>query len=197
MGDYLDSYTEQAEQQLECLNLLMASNVVLLLGNHECHYLKNPLSRFPGYNSDHAKVFQDILEANIQRFKVAYAVDGWLCTHAGVKSEYTDQENNVTVLADMFNNAWKSYLKHRAENRHASYTYQSIFCFNFRMFVEGNLLPTNIRQIFGHVENNRPIVEREYIALDTTNSTGCWVYDTEKDLVLDIYSGEKIRFNSN
>lgn len=193
LGDYLDSFTTQAGQQLECLKLLMDSNAVLLLGNHECHYLKNPLFNFAGYNSDHAQVFQDILEANIQRFKVAHAVDGWLCTHAGVSSQYTEWESNVTVLAEMFNNSWEIYLIHRLVDRHTVYLYQSIFWFNFRIFVEGNLLPTNIKQIFGHVENNSPIVEQEYIALDTTNnSNGFWAYDTQKNLVLDIYSGEKI-----
>jgi predicted phosphodiesterase len=187
LGDYLDSYTVGAEQQLECLKLLMASNAVLLLGNHECHYLKNPLFRFAGYNFNHARMFQEILEVNIQRFKVAYAVDGWLCTHAGVNSQYTEQESNVAVLAEIFNNSWELYLKHRLADHHASYLYQSIFRFNFRIFVEGNLLPTNIKQIFGHVENNNPIVEQEYIALDTTNNSNrFWIYDTEKNSLLDI-----------
>lgn len=187
LGDYLDSFTEPVEQQLECLKLLMDSNAVLLLGNHECHYLKYPLFQFAGYNFNHAQVFQDILEANIQRFKVAYAVDGWLCTHAGVSSQYTEQESDVTALAEMFNNSWELYLKHRLVDHHAVYPYQSIFWFNFRIFVEGNLLPTNIKQIFGHVENNSPIVEEEYIALDTTNnSNGYWIYDTEKNGLIDI-----------
>ena len=187
LGDYLDSFTEPVEQQLECLNLLMDSNSVLLLGNHECHYLKNPLFQFAGYNFNHAQVFQDILEANMQRFKVACAVDDWLCTHAGVDSKYTEQESNVTVLAEMFNSSWGFYLKHRLVDHSISYPYQSIFWFNFRIFVEGNLLPTNIKQIFGHVENNSPIVEQEYIALDTTNnSNSYWVYDTEKNCLMDI-----------
>jgi hypothetical protein len=179
VGDYLDSFIEPLERQLECLNLLMDSNALLLLGNHEVHYLKNPLFQFAGYNFDHATTFQNILEANIQRFKVAYAVDGWLCTHAGVKSQLTEQERDVTILADMFNNSWNLYLKERLVDREARYTYQSIFEFNMNMWVEGNLLPENIRQIFGHVEHNSPIVEPHFIALDTTNnSNSCWIYDT-------------------
>lgn len=185
LGDYLDSFTEPVERQLECLKLLMGSDAVLLLGNHECHYLKNPLFQFAGYNSVHASLFQNILEANIQRFKAAYAVDGWLLTHAGVKSEFTEDVRDVAVLADTFNSTWKSYLTNRLVDNQDLYLYQSIFFFNFRIFVEGNLLPTNITQIFGHVENNRPIVEPTYIALDTTNnSNSCWLYDTAtNDLV--------------
>lgn len=170
LGDYLDSFTERVEQQLECLKLLMDSNAVLLLGNHECHYLKNPLFQFAGYNFDHAPVFQNILEANISQFKVAYAVDGCLCTHAGVSSQYTEQQCDVIVLADIFNHRWELYLEDRLVDHQARYLYQSIFEFNHCMFVEGNLLPTNIFQIFGHVEHLRPIVETNYIALDTTIS---------------------------
>jgi predicted phosphodiesterase len=83
LGDYLDSFSESYESQIECLQLLMESNAVLLLGNHECHYLKKPLFQFAGFNYDYLRIFQDLLELNILRFKVAHAVDGWLCTHAG------------------------------------------------------------------------------------------------------------------
>jgi hypothetical protein len=180
LGDYLDSYTEPVERQQECLKLLMDSDSVLLLGNHECHYLKYPLFQFAGYNSVNAPLFQDILEANIPRFRVAYAADGWLCTHAGVKSDFTEDVHDVEVLANIFNRAWDSYLVNRLVDHQAQYFYQSIFSFNFRIYVEGNLLPTNIGQIFGHCAFSRPIVEPEYIALDTTdNSNSCWLYDTE------------------
>lgn len=175
LGDYLDSYTEPFDRQLECLNLLMNSESVLLLGNHECHYLKNPLFRFPGYKPEHAEVLQNILEANLGRFKVAYAVDNWLCTHSGVVSDYTEQLSDVTKLADMFNFSWELYLK----DRKSKYAYQRILEFNHCLFVEGNLLAENIKQIFGHVEHTHPIVEDNYITLDTTNhDKSCWIFDT-------------------
>ncbi|OHB57955.1 MAG: hypothetical protein A2Y07_08620 [Planctomycetes bacterium GWF2_50_10] len=179
LGDYLDSYSEPVDRQLECLSLLMNSESVLLLGNHECHYLKNPLFRFPGYKPEHAEALQNILEANLGRFKVAYAVDNWLCTHSGVVSDYTEQLSDVTKLADMFNMSWELYLKDRLLNRRAKYAYQRILEFNYCLFVEGNLLAYNIKQIFGHVEHTHPIVGDNYIALDTTNyDESCWIFDT-------------------
>jgi hypothetical protein len=185
LGDYLDSFVEPFEQQLECLKMLMNSNAVLLLGNHEVHYLKDPLFRFPGYQSSNAETFQSLLESNLNRFKVAYAVDGWLLTHAGVNSLYTEQENDAEVLSDLFNSSWELYLKNRAMDHETQYLYRSIFQFNHCIYVEGNLLPENVKQIFGHVEHTRPMVEPNYIALDTTNQTNsCWIYDTaENELV--------------
>jgi hypothetical protein len=182
LGDYLDSFTESLERQIECLNLLMDSRAVMLLGNHECHYLQSPLFRFPGYKPENAGMLQKILEGNLDRFKVAFAVDGWLCTHAGVKSQLTELQSDVTALADAFNSKWQLYLKYRLENHQARYVYQSIFEFNYCIFVEGNLLAENIKQIFGHVEHSRPIIEPHYIALDTTNySSSCWILDTEEN----------------
>lgn len=185
LGDYLDSFTVPFLQQVECLNLLMDSEAVLLLGNHECHYLRKPLFHFAGYQLDHAAEFQDILEYNLLRFKAAYSFDGWLLTHAGLHQGYTIRCDDVDLIANRLQLKFDKYLQSRLVNRHASYRYRSIFEFNFKMFVDGNLLPTNIKQIFGHVENSRPIVEPNYIALDTTNHTNsCWVYDTElHDLV--------------
>ena len=179
LGDYLDSYIEPLERQLECLNLLMDSGAVLLLGNHECHYLKNPLFQFAGYQLDNVDTIQNILETNLDRFKAAFVADGWLCTHAGVCSQYTEQESNVAVLADTFDSTWELYLKNRMVDREASFEYQSIFWFNYFFYVEGNLLAENIKQIFGHVELKTPEVTETYVALDTTNfSNSCWIYDT-------------------
>jgi hypothetical protein len=193
LGDYLDSFIESPENQLECLQLLMESESILLLGNHECHYLKEPMFGFAGFNLEYAQKFQDVLEANIQRFKVAYATDGWLCTHAGVKSQFTELQSDVTGLADTFNNNWKSYLQNRLVVHRARYAYQSIFEFNYHFLVEGNLLAENINQIFGHMEHMRPIVEPTYIALDTTNHTNsCWVYDTSKNELVQLSLEAKI-----
>ncbi len=193
VGDYLDSFTVPFQEQVECLNLLMDSDAVLLLGNHECHYLKKPIFQFAGYQLDHAAELQDILEYNLDRFKVAHVADGWLCTHAGVMSRYTKRHNDVAVLADMFNNDWKRYLEQRMVIKNAHYAHHSIFEFNYFLYVDGNLLPQNTTQVFGHVESFRPIVETNYVALDSTNhSNSCWMWDTETCQLVQIPMSEKI-----
>lgn len=179
LGDYLDSFIEPPKQQLECLRMLMESEAVLLLGNHEVHYLKVPLFQFSGYNTEYAQTFQDILEANIQRFKVAYAVDGWLLTHAGVHQGLTAQINNVDKLAKRFQSRFEQYLVNRSTKKENRYPEQSLFWFNY--LEEAALVAKNIRQIFGHVEISQPDVQKTYIALDTTNLTNsCWLYDTKE-----------------
>ena len=118
------------------------------------------------------------MEYNLFRFKAAYSLDGYLLTHAGVHRGYTTRCSDVDQIANWLQSAFEKYLQNRLVNRHANYKYNSIFQYNFKMFVDGNLLPENITQIFGHVENTRPIVEPHFIALDTTNFSNCWIYDT-------------------
>jgi len=179
LGDYFDSFKEPLSRQFECLQLLIDSDAIILLGNHDVHYLRRPLFRFPGFQQDHSKAIQEFLEANLGRFKVAYAVDGWLCTHAGLDSKFTEYCNETSVLSAALNRAWLTFLA----DRKTGFAYQSIFVFNYRIYVEGNLLADNIHQVFGHIEHSAPIRESHFIALDTTNSLDelCWMFDTESN----------------
>lgn len=179
LGDYLDSFTVPVQQQVECLNLLMDSAAILLLGNHDLHYLRKPLFHFAGYQINNASELQDLIEYNLFRYKAAYAIDGYLLTHAGVHKGFTVSCDDVELIADRLQMEFGQYLQNRLVTRNVNYKYNSIFQYNFKIWVEGNLLPTNIKQIFGHVENARPLVEPHYIALDTTNNKSeCWLYDT-------------------
>lgn len=174
LGDYLDSFHEPVERQLEALHLLMESSAVLLLGNHEVHYLDEPLFRFPGYSDENAELFRPILEGNLGRFKPAYVADGWLCSHAGV-IEKIAADAAVELIAETINGRWWDYLKDRT----GEFSYQSVFYYNF--WVEKELMAKSIPQIFGHVELLSPVVEGGFVALDTTNfSNSCWLFDTEE-----------------
>lgn len=177
LGDYLDSFIEPLERQIETLKLLMSSDAVLLLGNHEVHYLENAPFQFAGYKFEHFHIFQDMLENNLDRFTAAYAVDGWLCTHAGVRRGLT-RLKEVEHIAKILNLRFQKFLVRRFYNygKPTVYRGQSIFYHNYWM-EEDSLAP--IKQIFGHVEMKRPDLTENYIAMDTTNFTNsCWLYDS-------------------
>ena len=194
LGDYLDSSIVSPQKQLECLQILLKSDAVLLLGNHEVHYLKESLVHFSGYNIDYAQTFQTILESNIRRFKVSYAVDGWLLTHAGFNEREIDKYwddvggklvrvkrmrcKKADAIAKYLQNEFELFLINRFIIKDVPYTYRSIFCYNYLEDVA--FISPKIGQIFGHVEHPKPKVQMNYIALDTTNlSDSCWLYDTE------------------
>lgn len=186
LGDYLDSFTESVERQLECLQLLMDSNAILVWGNHDLHYLKFPLFQFPGYQQVHAAVYQDILETNINRFKASYVADGWLCTHAGVHRGIADKQGDVKVLADMFNRCWETFL----QNRQEGYCYKSIFKFDF--MAEGSFAPTNIKQVYGHDDISPPeFVNESCVSLACGNRSFVCLFDTQTEKIVKLSISKK------
>ncbi len=112
VGDYLDSFKEPIELQLLSLQTLMQSNSILLWGNHDLHYLRDPLFRYPGYQEKHSETLQTLLEENLDRFRAAYVADGWLCTHAGVHAGLV-KGRSVHELERLFCDEWELYLQNR------------------------------------------------------------------------------------
>jgi predicted MPP superfamily phosphohydrolase len=180
LGDYMDSIMEPVGRQIETLQLLMSSNVVLLWGNHDLHYLTKQLFQFAGYNSDHAQEFQEILEANVSRFYPAYVADGWLCTHAGVH-RILAKDRTVQDLERLFCEEWQKYLQDRSRG----YRFKSIFTFDY--MCEGELAPDSIKQVFGHDElSDAAFINPKCVSIACSDSGAVWIFDTETNEIKDI-----------
>jgi hypothetical protein len=186
LGDYVDSFTEPQERQLLALQLLLDSKAVLLWGNHDLHYLF-PIAPFisTGFQYGKEDKYFDVITAHKDRFLAAYAVDGWLMTHAGCHVRLAKHKTDVVQIAEMLNKKMTEYLAHpsvRPEGifaiglgRGGNNRIGGIFWYDFKR--ETGLAP--IKQIFGHTETPEPVVTETYVALDTTNDkTHCWLYDT-------------------
>jgi len=195
LGDYLDSSCEPQERQLEALQMLLDSNAILLWGNHDLHYLSTPPWYCPGYQRGSEQPLQNIIEAHKWRFKAAYAVDGWLCSHAGVHISIAKRNAVAPDIADRLNASLKNFLEKPVtyqrdhgiasgppifnvgkNSGYGTARFGGIFWFNYQK--ETGLAP--IKQLFGHKKSAEPVVSETYIALDTTNTCDkCWLFDTE------------------
>lgn len=88
LGDYVDAYDKTNEEILDNLKKIIAlkreypDKVVLFLGNHEFSYLYN--ERCSGYRPEMAIDICEILNKNIDLFKIAYQDKNVLWTHAGI-----------------------------------------------------------------------------------------------------------------
>src|SRR6266571_1550324 len=187
LGDYLDSFYEPQGRQLLALQLLLDSKAVLLWGNHDLHYLKMPPFICTGYQHKNEQVYRDLIETNKYRFLAAYAVDGWLLTHAGCHIRLAKHKTDVVAIADRLNKKMAEYLEKPYEpgsegifavggGRGGGCRNGGIFWYDFKR--ETGLAP--VKQIFGHTETREgPVVTDTYVALDTTNNKStCWFYDT-------------------
>jgi len=194
-GDYVDSVCEPQEWQIECLQLLLASPAMLLWGNHDLQYLSTPPWYCPDFQHGSEQPLQNVIEANKRRFVAAYAVDGWLLTHAGCHVRLAKHKNDTLLNAERLNASMSQFLENPTTYQQADHIvsgpplfnvgkkggrgkvrFGGIFWFDFQR--ETGLAPT--KQIFGHTETvDSPVVTGNYVALDTTNTRDtCWLYDT-------------------
>lgn len=126
LGDYLDDFDTSDEDLFQTVlkinEVARYDNVTALLGNHELSYLED--QRCPGYNPTAALLMGEYF--NRGSFKIAYQVDDWLITHAGLTQAWSRyaQRLNITPnskhptyvtrekgenYADWLNRLWETY----------------------------------------------------------------------------------------
>jgi len=96
IGDYFDSYDISGVEQIQNFKEIIEyknkgiNEVILLIGNHDYHYMKGVTERYSGYQHNLATSIQFELEDNKQHLQMAYQMGEFLFTHAGVSSEFMD-----------------------------------------------------------------------------------------------------------
>ena len=233
LGDLVDSqtYGVTLDDELECLDLIFSSDSILLWGNHDLVYTPEvPWECNPPHsildigdinkylsNSEYLKacyaqdrnllvrhIFTDRFLKQRHRLKAAHAVDGWLCTHAGVSPQLAKiipqdiiESQNSKIIAGWLNEEFEHSRLipvHRTSEgpkrsgsgplfsrdwcRGGEDRFGGIFWFD----PDGEQLdpsPLVGRQIFGHTPV--PSVDKgpHWINLNTFGD-GIWIYDTEE-----------------
>lgn len=97
IGDYFDThYDETPEQQLSNFNDIVAfkkanmDKVILLVGNHDFHYLSGVNESYSGYQHSWSKNFNESLESALAEglMQMCYVYDKYVFTHAGVTNTW-------------------------------------------------------------------------------------------------------------
>jgi hypothetical protein len=97
VGDYFDSFTikgaDQINNFLDIIEFKKQSKVpvILLLGNHDYHYYPGIEDNgTSGYQTLMAPSIKHVVDDNKQHLQVAYQVGEFVFTHAGLSSEWLD-----------------------------------------------------------------------------------------------------------
>lgn len=122
LGDYVDSYTASNRQVLDTLNYIInlkkkfTEDIVLLWGNHE-HYAWTPAHIdnpywCSGYRPDLHYDLYEIFNQNKDLFQLAYQVDNYLWTHAGISKgwweyDYPFANKDLYHIADNLNESMR------------------------------------------------------------------------------------------
>jgi len=215
LGDLVDSRDKNITEANEkrCLDLLLQSDSILLWGNHDLAYLREePWRAFCDFQG---RVWPEFQFAR-SRFLAAYAVDGWLCTHAGVSPGLARKIPSEVLAAGVDAVAtWLNdeFLRELAiKNPHAAiprYGYGPLFnipvcrggtdhfggIFWFDADGEQSQPSHLLPQIFGHTPNDRPKkgvsvdlagIEMSAPWVSLKTREGLWVYDTQRDELVQV-----------
>lgn len=115
-GDYVDSFEESDEDIYETLKLCIESQAVLLLGNHDLHYFKEPPFLCSGRRYHMADSLEKIFEEFITRFVPCLSVDGFIVTHGGISEGFGNsalKTTDVNEVANKITILWYTYLETR------------------------------------------------------------------------------------
>lgn len=104
IGDYFDTFNLSLKGHTEMNNFkeivqLKRDNpdkVVLLIGNHDFHYMDFARESYSGYNMQFAVIFSNLLYDARDVMKICHIEEGCMFTHAGVTNRWL-ADNNITV----------------------------------------------------------------------------------------------------
>jgi predicted phosphodiesterase len=201
LGDYLDAYpNEEITRKQEKNNFSEiisfkeknADKVVLLLGNHDLHYIDKDFTRSTRYSSGHAYSSRQMYLSHMSLFNIAHeeTINGrrYLFTHAGVMNSWYERNKDLIgeLNADSLNklngfkggmrvlgdvSKYRSWLGYESGSPVWSDVKEKI---DLKKSKIDNILPNEDSivkpfdfQIFGHTQlAKNPIETNEWICID-------------------------------
>lgn len=119
IGDYFDSYDDYtAAEQMHNFKEIIEykesdkAEVIILVGNHDFHYIDGS-EHYSGYQFGAASGINILLFDNMKHIQMAYQMDDYLFTHAGVSHDWYTYWMKVLHLegdsvVDNINEMWKT-----------------------------------------------------------------------------------------
>lgn len=194
LGDYLDPYgyegitfdmaLEEFEKILEFKDKYN-DKVVLLIGNHDCHYISTSFMDCSRLNYLKRQDIHELYMKHIDKFNLVWEYDKWLFSHAGVHQEWME-------LCQFTIDDLKDFKTFREEN------FPSLACLSFyrggwnavgscvwadlRESLKHELLP-EFHHIVGHTQlEANPYRDKNITCVDVRR---CFILDTETEEIKD------------
>lgn len=182
LGDYLDSFVNNAYKCNECLyqvlelkkeheNIHGKNTFNLLLGNHELHYLL-PGERYSGYNLDTQFLSYDLLKDAVlnHNIQIVYVddINKTVYSHAGITKTWY-KSNNFCSLEEINNIENLSSLdkfKFRGSNFYGNDPKNGPLWVRPQSLLD-DLFDKEWKQIVGHTHTKKPIEDNNVIFIDT------------------------------
>lgn len=192
LGDYLDPYPEENITPDDALNefykILEFKNkypekVVLLIGNHDMHYIELRFSDASRMNKFRRVEIHELFLDNIQKFQLVYLFeDKYLFSHAGVYQKWLEfsgiHGEDLLDTKKILQDYW--YILDVCSWYRGGYDIVgSCVWADLRESLQMELLP-NVTQIIGHTQIIKPYITAKLRCLDTST---CYILNTETDAI--------------
>jgi DNA repair exonuclease SbcCD nuclease subunit len=213
VGDYFDSFKIKTDEQLNnFLDIVeykktSGKEVILLIGNHDIHYYPEISDTgTSGYQTIGRLQIEPTIDSNREHLQMAYKMDEFLFTHAGVSSEWLDDNVvgwDVDNIADKINElfhyqpnrfnfrSFKQYSKDRTvlSDGHGSNTYQTPIWIRPKALMAANkdTLRKKIIQVVGHtwvdeIDKEGKATGGRYYFIDTMDTSQEYMIVTDGDI---------------
>jgi predicted phosphodiesterase len=115
IGDYFDSYdnytaAEQMWNFEQIINFKESgkAEIIILIGNHDYHYMRGVTEHYSGYQHGAAPAIQQLLEDNKHHLQMCYQMGIFMFSHAGISKEWLLLHGwNNEYVSDFVNDMWK------------------------------------------------------------------------------------------
>lgn len=107
LGDYVDSFTladsviYQNLKDILALKKKYPNKIILLLGNHDIHYLYFPRYQCIGFRPSMQRQLTGLFFENKHLFKIAYQKENYILSHAGITNSWYNEFLKLTTLSDI------------------------------------------------------------------------------------------------
>lgn len=109
LGDYFDSFSISTEQQLENFRNILKlqetfpkDRVILLLGNHDYHYLVDGVT-YSGFSHNRKTVVQPLLKEVVKenRIQIIHIEGKYVFSHAGITDYWLKEVAHLSAVEDI------------------------------------------------------------------------------------------------
>lgn len=211
IGDYFDSYDDYtaAEQMYNFQEIIDwkqsgQSEVIILIGNHDYHYMRGVGEHYSGYQHGAAPAIQQLLEDNKQHMQMCYQINNFLFSHAGISSEWLEYHNydSEYMIVDWVNDMWKykpNIFQFAGRDPYGDSTISSPIWIRPKSLQKANYdtLRTEFIQVVGHTQQNKIDTEGKstggrYYYIDTLGTSGEYMVINNNEITFPKYIHEKV-----
>lgn len=176
IGDYFDSFTRN---HAECISNFKEIikwkestdvKVIMLIGNHDFHYMSECGGRYGGWSAWHAAEIGELLRVNKHHLQTAYQSGKYLFTHAGVSKQWYEANfQEAGNISDQINDLWsydKRPFNHSGMEMYGNYDGEGPMWIRPEA-LRRNPLNDNIIQIVGHTHMHVIDYDDNHYFIDT------------------------------